>query len=86
MTESSPPPRSALRRLLDRWRGFSHRVARAQTYVLLTLVYGLIIIPLGLLLRLFRRSPLNQRRLSPDSAWTPREDVPYTVERFKRLF
>ncbi len=80
------PPRSGLRGILDRWRGFARRVARAQTLVLLTVVYGLIIIPMGLVLRLAGRSPLKQPRESADSAWTPRAEVPYTLERFKRLF
>ena len=86
MSESTTPYRSGLRGLLDRWRAFANRIARVQTAVLLTIVYWLIVLPLGLGLRLVGKSPLTQPREHPDSAWTPRVDEPYTVERFKRLF
>lgn len=86
MTEPTSPPRPGLRGLLDRWRAFAGKVARVQTQVLLTLVYGLMMLPLGFLMRLVGRSPLHQPRESAESAWTPRTEVPYTVERFKRLF
>ena len=79
-------PRSGLRGLLDRWRKFAERVARVQTNILLTVMYVIIIVPLGLAMRLMGRSPLQQPREGPDSAWTPRRETPYTVERFKRLF
>lgn len=85
MTEVSPP-RSGLRALLDRQRAFALKVARVQTLILLTVVYVLLIVPLGLVLRAMGRSPLRQPRESPTSAWTPRPDEPYTVEQFKRLF
>lgn len=86
MTESTSPPRSGLRRLLDRQRAFAQKVARVQTLILLTLVYAVMVVPLGFVLRLAGRSPLRQPRESADSAWTPRADVPHTLERFERLF
>jgi len=79
-------PRSGLRGILDRWRGFAQRVARVQTIILLSIVYWLLILPMSLLMRLFGKNPLVHPRESEDSFWTPRADPPYTVERFKRLF
>lgn len=82
--DNPPPPRSGLRGLLDRWRGFANRVARVQTAILLTVVYALIILPMGLLLHLLGRSPLNHPGEGADSHWSAREAPEYTIERFRR--
>ncbi len=86
MTDTQKQARTGLRGLLDRWRAFANRLMRAQTIVLLTLVYVFLIVPMGLFMRLIGRSPLRQPREGPDSAWTVHADEPYTIERFKRLF
>jgi len=61
-------------------------VTTALTYVVLTVTYYLVLTPMGLLMRLFRRDPLNLR-FDPDaeSYWVPvepdgpadRPDKPY---------
>lgn len=79
-------PATGLRRLLDRWRAFANTVARVQTAIILTVVYWLMLVPIGVTMRLFRRNLLEHSRVEPDSYWFPREEVEYTVERFRRPF
>ena len=59
-----------LRRL---WEKLSYGLGRVNTYVLLLLAYGLVCVPLGVLLRLLGKDPLNQRwRPNAPSYWQPR--------------
>lgn len=59
-----------LRRL---WERVGHGLGLVNTYVLLLLAYGLICVPLGVLLRLLGKDPLNQRwRPAAPSYWQPR--------------
>ncbi len=51
-------------------------LARANTWLLLVLSYGLMILPLGIFLRIFRKDPM-ERKWDPDAAsyWTPRPET-----------
>ena len=51
-------------------------LARANTWLLLVLSYGLMILPLGIFLRIFRKDPM-QRKWDPEAAsyWTPRPEA-----------
>jgi len=80
------PVRPALRRTLQRGRGVYRTVLDFQTRLLLTLVYGLVMIPMGLGMRLFKSSPLNQPREAPGSFWSPYKAEPPTIDRYRRMF
>jgi hypothetical protein len=43
------------------WMGMAHAISRVTTPMLMGLVYFLTILPIGLLMRLFGRSPLRKR-------------------------
>jgi len=52
------------------WFRFALALARANAFILLTLVFFLVVLPVGLLFRLFGKSVI--RPSSADSLWTPR--------------
>ncbi len=51
-----------LRKIWSGWKTVALKVARFQTAVLLTLFYFVILVPLGLVFRLFGWDPLEARR------------------------
>ncbi|MFQ6007771.1 MAG: hypothetical protein ACE5K8_02360 [Candidatus Zixiibacteriota bacterium] len=55
------------------WKKVALKIARFQSTLLLTLFYFLILVPLGLVFRLFGWDPLESRRscLSKTSNWKP---------------
>ena len=70
------PPRGA-----GRWRRFAARAARGQSEILLFLLYFLMLVPLGLVRRLFA-NPLARRT----PAWTPAQDRPAGLDDARRQF
>lgn len=71
-------------KLSARLRGVGRRLARAETLVLLTLVYFLVL-PLFALSRL--ADPLGLRQQAPgESRWRERPPVEPTVDRFTHPF
>jgi hypothetical protein len=54
---------------LDRWMAILHRVGNAQAWLLLSIAYLVLFLPLGLVFRLFN-DPLRIRR-KPGSTWQP---------------
>ena len=69
---------------LDR---FGHAVGMAVTWVLMTLLYYLLFLPVGLFLRARRRLAVTQhpdRRLP--SYWSSTEDRPWTAESYRKQF
>ena len=64
------------------WSGimaFFHAVGRVMTVILLTVMYVVIIVPLGLLLLVFRRPPLY-RGQPTDTTWRPVAKGDMTLE------
>jgi hypothetical protein len=66
-----------LRRLYDRWMVLVRALAWINARVILTVVFYLILTPVGLIRRVMRYDPLN-RRLDPDAPTyrVPRERRP----------
>ncbi len=64
------------------WKRFARRLADFQGRVLLTLLYGVLIVPGGLVLRLVS-DPLRRRR-PQTSNWIPRPPAPATLDEARR--
>ena len=64
------------------WKRFARRLADFQGRVLLTLLYIVLIVPGGSILRLVS-DPLR-RRQPPVSNWTPRLPAPVTLDEARR--
>ena len=79
---------SLWRRLYGGWLAIAARFGEAQTLVVLSLVYGLVIGPMALGIAAARRDLLHKRDLrGSDSAWSEADSVTTPdVERAKRLF
>lgn len=69
------------------WMIFAKALGFVNTRILLTLFFYLVITPIGLLLRLFGKNPLNLR-LDPEAKtyWSPKAKEPYDPERYKKQF
>jgi hypothetical protein len=76
------PLRHRLRRALQAWRRIARIIADFQGWVLLTVFYGLLVVPIGPVLR-FLADPLSRRRPS-GSNWRPRRDPPPTLDEARR--
>ena len=64
-----------------RWRRLAARAARGQSEILLFLLYFLMLVPLGLVRRLFA-NPLARR----PAAWTPAAERPPDLDDARRQF
>jgi len=53
------------------WMALAHAISRVTTPVFLGIVYFLVIMPVGVLMRLFGRNPVRHRPVN-DSYWAPR--------------
>ena len=71
--------------MVSLWRVWKH-IARCmgefQGRVLLTVLYALLVVPVGLILRLLA-DPLRRRR-PPASNWVARETAPATMDEARR--
>lgn len=69
------------------WIKFSLVLNWIVTHVLLTVMYFLIILPMGLAMRLFSEDPLKRRWLSAaESYWEEPEEQPEEFERYRNQF
>jgi hypothetical protein len=74
------------RRLLAGWLTIAARFGHVQTLMLLVLVYGMLMGPVGLGLGLARRDLLKKRGLrEPGSAWCEADSARPDLERAKLL-
>jgi 4-amino-4-deoxy-L-arabinose transferase-like glycosyltransferase len=64
--------RGSLLAAWDGWKRIAHKIATAQTFLLLFLLFALVLGPIGLLMRLFRKDPMAAPR-APGSLWNLRE-------------
>lgn len=55
------------------WMGFAHLISRVTTPIFLAIVYFLVIAPIGLLMRLFGKNPL-QHKPEEGSLWLSRSE------------
>jgi hypothetical protein len=69
------------------WMHFVNVLGQVQTTLILSLIYGLILAPMALLLRLFGRADLLDLRAKPAASFArPKQMVPTDVERCTRQF
>jgi len=76
-----------LRRLYKPWMALAVLMGFVMTRILLTLIFVLLFIPTGLLMRLFGRDPLR-RKLDPDAKtyWIRKQYDPKSRERLERYY
>ena len=70
-----------LRKLWEAWKRLAHKIGNFQARVLLTVIYAVIVLPFGLLVRLFA-DPLRVRR-RPEG-WLNHPDVSYDETSVRR--
>jgi hypothetical protein len=75
---------SLLRPVYRGWMHFGEALGWLNTRILLTLVFFLVVTPIGLLMRLFGRSPITTRRR--DSYWTDVEPHSYGDRHVEKQF
>jgi hypothetical protein len=69
------------------WMHFVDVLGQVQTTLILSLIYGLILGPMALLLRLFGRGDLLVLRAKPGASYAqPKQMIPTDVERCARQF
>ena len=62
-----------LRPLFKLWMTLAHAVGWFNTQVLLTIVFILIFIPTGLIMKLLRKDPMKRKMFEEESYWEPYE-------------
>ena len=82
MTSAATP--GLLRRAWERWKKAAHAIGVVQTRGLMLMIYLVVALPTGLLLRLFR-DPLHLRRRA-DGNWTPSHQPDPNLENARRQF
>jgi hypothetical protein len=70
-----------LKRLWQAWKAFGHKIATFQARVLLTVFYGVLVLPFGVATRLFA-DPLRIKKRP--TQWLDRPDQPHDLEWAKR--
>jgi hypothetical protein len=78
----SQPSTLNSRRLLNGWKAFSRRMGNYQGRLILAFFYFVVVLPFGLLVRLFA-DPLALRR---DAAWRDRPGGPGDIEQSRLQF
>jgi hypothetical protein len=68
------------------WLAFAKVLGRINAFVFLSIVFFLILTPLGLVLRLFGRDELRRRGAAPPSMWTPYPERNGDPRHFERIF
>ena len=68
------------------WKQFARRLASIQNMIILSLVYILLLGPVRLLVRLFKKDLLASKTLKANSFWIEREEKKYELERFYQQF
>lgn len=71
----------SIKKIWQAWKRFAHKLGVAQTYVLVTIFYWLIV-PFFSLIRL--RNPLRLRLMNDNSFWIDRKQIPNSLDRAKQ--
>ena len=71
---------SAMKHVYRGWMRFAEALGWINTRVLLVVIFYLVVTPIGLLMRLFRRSPL------PDGRWTEPPRNSYGDKHYEKQF
>ena len=69
-----------LKKIWNSWKKIAHKIGVAQTYIIVTLFYWLIV-PLFSLIRF--QNPLHLRQLEHDSYWLERKSAQNSLDRAK---
>jgi hypothetical protein len=64
---------SILRPIFKLWLKVAHAIGWFNTQLLLSIVFILIFIPTGLVMRLFRKDPMQRKMLAEGTYWEPYE-------------
>jgi Ca2+/Na+ antiporter len=76
-----------LRPLYFVWMGLAFIMGSVMTRLILTLVFVLLVVPIGLVMKLVGRDPLNRRiDASKVSYWISREDMDRSPERLEKYY
>jgi hypothetical protein len=81
---ASTVSRGLPRRIFDRWARAAHAIGVVQTRCIMLLIYALVVVPTGVLMR-FSRDPL-QLRPPASSNWTAARQNERSVEAARRQF
>ena len=68
------------------WLKFAHVLGAVNGFLFLSIVFFLILTPLGVVLRLFGRDELNRRGPAPDSMWEPYPERNRDPRHFEKIF
>ena len=55
------------------WMGFAHAISKVTTPIFMGIVYFLVVVPIGVVMRMFRRNPLNHAEVA-GSFWASRSE------------
>ncbi len=80
----SPAAASLWQRLRDGWKRVAHAVGMVQTRIVLLVFYLVIVLPIGILVRLFS-DPLRLRR-PRETNWIPVPQRPPSLESAQRQY
>jgi hypothetical protein len=76
---------AALRPVRKGWMAFAFALGWVMSRVILTVFFFIAVTPVGLIMRLLGRDPLEIRAVN-DSYWIPRERKPREAKDYERLF
>jgi hypothetical protein len=76
--------RGYFRRVWDHWKQVAHAVGVVQTRFFMLLIYAIVVVPTGLLMRL-SRDPLHLRKPAHGN-WTPMHPSERSVDAARRQF
>ena len=68
------------------WQRFAHVLGTINGFLFLSIVFFLILTPLGVVLRLFGRDELRRRGPVPDSMWEPYPERNRDPRHFEKIF
>lgn len=68
------------------WMGIALVLGLVMTRVILTIVFVVLIVPIGVVMRLAGRDPLGLRRDGRTSYWMPRADMDRSPERLEKYY
>ena len=72
------------RRVWEHWKHVAHAIGVVQTRCFMVLIYGIVVVPTGLLMRL-RADPLHLREPAQGN-WTPARQNERSVDAARRQF
>ena len=68
------------------WMAFARGLGRVNTAVFLSIIFFLVLTPLGFVLRVFGRDELRRRRAAPGTMWEPYPVRVADPKHFERMF